>query len=177
MRKTPNAWKVAAFAAVFGIIAVSFSAADAAELSAPPVSGQGKEQLMDYVAGNATELYAKACKVKPAKCRSPKVNWMALPAGIWGATIFSSGEIVINPLASDELVQAIFVHEYVHYLQVLSGDFILKAKNGDACAVLGAELTAYTIGDGYASENGVEIPYGKVHPLEQHFTACIDFVR
>jgi len=168
--KTP--WKVAAAVAVAGLIAVGFSSgAKALELD-----GINLDAEVSYVIANHPDLYRDA-----AFPGDPIVRYAPMPDGVLGSTTLTGEpKIYINAVAPDALVKVIFVHEYVHWLQVKAGRYIPKVvKKGDACALMGAEFEAYQAGDNYAYLTGVEIPYtpNQPHPIFGYIKACSEASR
>jgi hypothetical protein len=104
-----------------------------------------------------------------------------MPDAMLGATTLTGEPVIyINGVAPDELVKVIFVHEYVHWLQVKAGRYIPKVVGqANACSLMGAELEAYRTGDTYADLMGVEIPYlpNQPHPILGYVEACAEASR
>jgi hypothetical protein len=169
--KTP--WKVAAAVAVAGLIAIGFSSG----AKATEVGGLNLDAQVAYVQNKMPDLYLQAC---PTGCPDPEVKFAPMPDGMLGATTLADPVVYINMLAEDDLARVIFVHEYVHYLQVLAHRYIPKVlAKADACALMGAELEAYRVGDEYAELMGVEIPYypNQPHPILGYVEACAEASR
>jgi hypothetical protein len=102
-----------------------------------------------------------------------------MPTGILGATTLEPGnsKIFISVMTGDDHVKAVFVHEYVHWLQVRAGWYAPSVLGkADLCALFGAELEAYAIGDKYVQDHNLSpiLPKDKPHPIVIYARNCAE---